>query len=335
MKSLVSIIIPCYNEEATISLLLTGLLEQTYALERLEVVIADGLSTDQTRARIAAFQTAHPELAVQVVDNPKKNIPAALNAAMRAARGEIFVRLDAHSIPSPDYVARCVEALETEKGENVGGVWQIRPGADTWLAKSIAAAAAHPFGVGDAQYRYTTRAAEVDTVPFGAFRRSLVDRIGGFDETLLTNEDYEFNVRIRQSGGKVWLDPAIRSAYFARSTPGELARQYWRYGYWKARMLRRYPRTLRWRQGLPPLFVISLAVLLLLAPWTWLAQAALLAELALYALVIFTAGMQVALRQHAAFYFVGVPLAIAVMHFCWGSGFLWSLVKSDAYETCL
>lgn len=335
MKPLVSIIIPCYNEEATISLLLTGLLEQTHPLERLEIVVADGFSTDQTRARIAAFQAAHSELAVQVVDNPKKNIPAALNAAMRAARGDIFVRLDAHSVPQPDYVARCVEALEAGKGENVGGVWLIRPGAETWLAKSIAAAAAHPFGVGDAQYRFTTRAAEVDTVPFGAFRRSLVDRIGGFDETLLTNEDYEFNVRIRQGGGKIWLDPAIRSAYFARSTPGGLAKQYWRYGYWKARMLRRYPRTLRWRQGLPPLFVISLVVLLLLAPWTWLAQAALLAELALYALVIFTAGVQVALRQHTAFYFVGVPLAIAVMHLCWGSGFLWSLVKSDAYETCL
>ena len=98
----------------------------------------------------------------------------------------------------------------------------------------------------------------MDTVPFGAFRRSLIDKIGLFDETLLTNEDYEFNTRIRQSGGRVWLDPEIVTVYYARSTLRDLARQYWRYGYWKFRMLRRYPDTLRWRQALPPLFVASL-----------------------------------------------------------------------------
>ncbi len=149
------------------------------------------------------------------------------------------------------------------RGDNVGGVWEIQPGATTWIARSIAVAAAHPLGVGDAMYRLAATASEVDTVPFGSFRRTLIEQIGGYNESLLTNEDYEFNTRIRQANGRVWLDPSIRSVYFARSTFKELVRQYWRYGYWKWRMLRHFPDTVRWRQALPPLFVLSLVCLLL------------------------------------------------------------------------
>lgn len=323
---LVSIIIPCYNEEATISLLLEAVLTQTYPQTALEVIIADGLSTDQTRARISAFQKAHPDLPVLVVDNLKKTIPAALNTAIRAAQGEIIVRLDAHSVPRPDYVGRCVEAIALGMGDNVGGVWEIQPGDSGWQARVIAAAVAHPLGVGDALYRYTTAASLVDTVPFGAFRKGLIQTIGPFDETLLANEDYEFNVRVRQHGGRVWLDPAIRSIYFARATFTALAKQYWRYGYWKYRMLRRYPTTLRWRQGLPPLFVASLALLGVLGIWLPPLWWVLLAELAAYALAVSTAAAHLAYRRKELSIPIGVPIAIATMHLAWGSGFLWSLL---------
>jgi GT2 family glycosyltransferase len=124
-------------------------------------------------------------------------------------------------------------------------------------------AAVHPLGVGDAQYRRATTATEADTVAFGSFRRSLVDKIGYFDETLLVNEDYEFNARIRASGGRIWIDPSIRAVYFSRPNLKLLARQYFSYGYWKFRMLQRYPGTLRWRQALPPVFVFGLLMLLL------------------------------------------------------------------------
>lgn len=322
----VTIIVPCYNEQATIHLLLEAIYRQTYPRAAMEVLISDGLSTDETRARVAGFSGSHPDLALRIVDNPARNIPAALNRAIAAAHGEILVRLDAHSAPEPDYVARCVAALQAGKGENVGGVWQIRPGGKTWAARAIAVAAAHPLGVGDALYRYATAAAEVDTVPFGAFYRLLIDRIGAYDETLLTNEDYEFNVRVRRSGGRVWLDPAIRSAYYARSTFGDLARQYWRYGYWKARMLRRYPNAVRWRQALPPAFVLSLALLALAAPWSSAAALLFVIELGIYALVLITAGAFSALKRRDWAMLPGVPLAIATMHFAWGSAFLWSTV---------
>ncbi|MCX7608606.1 MAG: glycosyltransferase family 2 protein, partial [Anaerolineales bacterium] len=169
--------------------------------------------------------------------------------------------------------------------------------------------------------------AYVDTVPFGAFKRELLAMVGFFDETLLTNEDYEFNARIRARGGRIWFDPAIRSVYFARATLSALARQYWRYGFWKWRMLRRYPKTLRWRQALPPLFVLSLLVLLLFGLawrgfWMFLGV-----EVGLYLLILSLAGARTAFQERRFSLLFGLPLTIATMHFCWGAGFLWSMIK--------
>jgi hypothetical protein len=227
-------------------------------------------------------------------------------------------------------VSRSIEALQAGKGWNVGGVWDIRPGGKGWIANSIAVAAAHPLGVGDALYRFTDKAGEVDTVPFGAFERSLIDKIDGFDESLEANEDYEFNARIRAAGGRVWLDPAIRSVYYARPDLGSLARQYARYGYWKLQMLRRYPKTLRARQAIPPLFVLSLLVLPILAlalPWLgWV----LLLEMVIYAALLIGAALANAAKHKQVSLIVGIPFAMITMHLAWGTAFLWSLVSTRA-----
>jgi glycosyltransferase involved in cell wall biosynthesis len=325
--TLVSVIIPCYNEQATIRQLLEAIAGQTYPRPQLEVILADGRSSDATRQQIQAYAAAHPNLSIQLVDNPARTIPAGLNAAVRAAHGEIIVRLDGHAQPYPDYIQRAVDDLLAGLGENVGGAWEIQPGAPTRTARSIASAAAHPLGVGDALYRHADRAGLVDTVPFGAFRRTLLDQVGGFDETLLTNEDYEFNTRLRRSGGRIWLDPGIRSIYLARPTLGGLARQYARYGFWKARMLRRYPASLRTRQALPPLFVASLLLGTLLAVFLPLVRVLLGLELLFYLLVLLAAGIGAAARERRPFQAVGLPAAIAIMHLCWGAGFLWSMIK--------
>lgn len=325
--SSVSIIIPCFNEQTTIRKLLEAIYAQTFPRADLEVVIADGMSTDGTRVEVAAFANFHPDLHISVVDNLKRNIPTGLNHALKAAQGEIIVRLDAHSMPFPNYVELCVADLEAGLGENVGGVWEIRPSADTWVAQSIAVAAAHPLGVGDALYRHAGKSALVDTVPFGAFKRELLALVGFFDETLLTNEDYEFNARIRKSGGKVWLDPSIRSVYFARATLSGLANQYFRYGFWKWRMLRRYPDTLRWRQGLPPLFVLSLLGLGIAGIFLPLFWIPLSVEIILYVLALAAVGVLAALKQKKFSLAFGLPLAISVMHISWGTGFLWSMIR--------
>lgn len=327
-KPIVSIIIPCYNEQETIASLLTAIYQQTYPLKLIEVIVADGNSNDNTLQVIETFIADHPELAIRIIENPERIIPKALNRAIDAAQGEIIVRLDAHSLPNQDYIAKCVAALEQKLGENVGGMWEIEAGAETWIARSIAVAAAHPLGVGDARYRVGGKAQTVDTVPFGAFWKSLFERIGKFNENLLTNEDYEFNTRIRLNGGKIWFDPEIRTKYFARKNLGELARQYWRYGYWKAKMLQIYPKTLRWRQLLPPLFVLSLLVLLCLSLFISPARYLLLFVVGAYLLVLFGIGFQEALRRKQIYLFVGLPLSMATMHLAWGSAFLWSIVTA-------
>jgi len=328
---LVSVIIPCYNEQATIRLLLEAIHQQTYPRSDIEVIIADGRSTDQTRAEVAGFQQDHPNLTVRLVDNPRRMIPAALNCALAAACGAYVVRLDAHSVPAKDYIERCVAALAADLGENVGGVWEIRPRGNGLVPRAIALAAAHPFGVGDALYRFTNQAAYVDTVPFGAFRREVFEKFGHFDETLLTNEDYEFNARLRQQGGRIWLDPRIRSTYFARNSLKTLAQQYWRYGYWKLRMLKRYPKTLRWRQGLPPVFVLSLVGWMLLA-FAWQPAVLLLAvELFAYGLILVMGSLPAARKHNDLRLALIVPLAIACMHVSWGAGFLWSMIQNSLH----
>jgi len=328
MPPSVSIIVPCYNEQATIRLLLDAILAQNYPHSRMDVVIADGFSQDNTLTVIAEFRKDHPSLSVIVVNNYRRTIPSSLNLAIDSAKGEIIVRLDAHSMPIPEYVGRCVQTLEKGKGNCVGGVWKIRPGGEGWIARSIAAAAAHPLGVGDAMYRLTAKSGAVDTVPFGAFRRNLIEKIGGFDETLLTNEDYEFNARVRRNGGVVWLNPLIRSTYIARSSYSELAKQYWRYGYWKFRMLSRYPKTIRWRQALPPLFVLSLLGLSLFSIFITEIRFLIFFEIVFYLLVLATAGVILAIQQRKLLIAPGLVFAILTMHFTWGSGFLWSLVSS-------
>ncbi len=324
----VTVVVPCFNEENTIRGVLAALARQTFPLEKMEVLVVDGLSQDDTLARIETFQQENTGLHVRVVENPRRIIPAALNLGIQHARGEYIIRLDAHSIPHPEFVARSVAGLEQHLGDNVGGIWKIMPSADTWIARAIAAAAAHPMGVGDAKYRYADTPGEVDTVPFGGFRRDFLLKLQGFDETLLANEDYELNTRIRQAGGKIWLDPNIQVQYYSRPNLRQLARQYFRYGYWKVEMLRRYPESLRWRQALPPLFVLGILVLIVAAIWIPTALWVLVSALAVYAAALALSGIDVALQANRPSMFLGVPLVIMVMHFSWGSAFLISAARA-------
>jgi len=161
----------------------------------------------------------------------------------------------------------------------------------------------------------------VETVPFGAFRRSWLERVGHFSEDLLSNEDYEYNWRIRRLGGTVWFDPTIRSVYYARRSLRELARQYTRYGFWKARMLIRFPQSLRWRQAVPPLFVLSSVGLLAAAPFAELAGMALGVEWGGYMLLLLLAGLGSAVRGRDPALFFSFPLAAGTMHLSWGAAF--------------
>lgn len=321
----VSIIIPCLNEEKTINTVLQAVYDQSYLRTSLEVIIADGGSVDGTLERIRQFHDAHPDLPVKVISNPQKQIPIALNLAIHAATGEIIIRMDAHSLPQEDYVAICVKDLLDKKGDNIGGRWDIIPGANTWEARGIAAAAAHPLGVGNVRYRISGEAGPVDTVPFGCYYRSLFDRIGMFDETLSTNEDYELNTRIRKQGGIIWFDPNIVCRYFSRPTLADLARQYWRYGFWKAKMVKKYPTSMKLRQMLPPIFVAGMFILLVTGLFSPLFLTGLLGVFLLYLGIIVIASVPEARKRNDRNLAMSLPLAIMTMHITWGAGFIVSL----------
>jgi len=205
-------------------------------------------------------------------------------------------------------------------------VIDIRPGSANWMGQSIAVATGHPLGVGDARYRWAKEAGPAETVAFGTFRRSTFDQVGLYDESLEINEDYELNHRIRQNGGQIWIDPGIRAVYYSRGDLQSLASQYFSYGFWKVRMLKRYPRSIRLRQALPPLFVIGILMLLLGSIFWFFARILLLILLGTYLVSLLAGSIPAAARHKNALMIVGVPLAIMTMHFAWGSGFTWSLL---------
>ncbi len=322
----VSIVIPCYNEAQTIEGLLDAIRGQTFDVSQVQIIVMDGGSTDGTREKLEQYAHDHAELMLTVLDNTSRTIPAALNLGIGAAKAATVIRLDAHSVPYTDYVQRCLDALERTGAANVGGVWDIRPGSEGWIPRAIAAAASHSLGAGDARYRTHGDAGWVETVPFGAYRAQWLEKVGPFDERLLTNEDYQMNARILKAGGRIWFDPDIRSIYYARPSLGELARQYLRYGYWKARMLHGHPDTLKWRQALPPLFVLGTLVLLVAGAFWPLGWSLLAVQWGGYGLALLVAGLLEAVRRHDPSLILGIPLSLGVMHLCWGSAFLIGLV---------
>lgn len=319
MPPSVSVIVPSYNEAQTMLLLLEALTHQT--VSDFEIINADGMSDDGTQDAVRDFAARHPEMDIKIVENPDKTIPSGLNRAIAESKAEFVIRLDAHSIPNTDYIENCLDIQKATGAANVGGIWNIQPSGDGWIAQSIAVAAANPLAAGDARYRTGGEDGEVDTVPFGAFPRVWLEKVGGYDESLLTNEDYELNVRLRKEGGVVWFDPRIQSTYLARNDLGSLARQYFRYGFWKAKMLRLHPGTLRWRQTLPPFFVWAAVLLGLVGLYIPLAWSLLTIQWAGYALALFAAGAVEARRRQQPSLVFGLPLSIATIHLSWGLGF--------------
>jgi glycosyltransferase involved in cell wall biosynthesis len=324
----VSIVIPCYNEERFIGKALEQLAHQ-FATDRYEIIIVDGLSGDNSRGVIEDFRKRRPDLAVSVVDNPARNIPTALNLGVAAARGTVIARMDAHAAPSSGYIRRCVEVLQTGTVGVVGMPCLVRAGADTTVARAIAVAVSHPFGIGDAKYRLGAGGPaqeRVDTVAFACFRKSLWQELGGFNEALLANEDYDFNYRVRQSGREVILDRGGHCDYFARTTVVKLAAQYWRYGGWKAEMIRRQPRSIKPRHLVAPAFVASILILaiagLFWQPAWWL----LLIELGVYLLFAFYAAVRTP-RKEGPMTALALPFIFAVIHVAWGTSFLLRLIK--------
>jgi len=233
MKPFVSVIVPCRNEAAFIERCLESILASDYPSDRMEVVVADGMSTDGTRGLLAGL--AAREARLRVIDNPEGKTPVALNLAIAAARGEILVRFDGHAAMPPDYVRRCVDLLESSCADNAGGSMRTLAQTGGLFAGPIAAALGSRFGVGNASYRIGSSRAgprPADTVFGGCWRRELFSRLGGFNEQLRRGQDLEFNLRLRRAGGTIMLDPAIVCDYYARSSLASLWKHSFSNGAW-------------------------------------------------------------------------------------------------------
>jgi len=319
-RPFVSLVIPCRNEAAYIRPLLDSILSTEYPHDRLEVLVVDGMSDDGTRAVVAAYASRYP--VVRLLDNPKRITPCALNLGIAQARGAIVMRMDAHAYYPPTYVVDLVDWIERTGADYVGGAWVTLPADTSAIARAIAAVLAHPFGIGNSRYRLGTNVVrEVDTLPFGCFRRDLFERVGLFDEELVRNQDEEFSFRVLRAGGRVLLVPGVVCSYYARRSLRQLGRMFYQYGFFKPLVALKIGRIMTLRQLVPAAFVLSVLVSVLAAPWV--AAARVLGGLILGTYFASNAACALALGwRHGARVGLAVAGVFPLVHVCYGCGFL-------------
>lgn len=316
----VSVVIPMLDEVGFIGPCIEGFLAQSYPPDLLEVLVVDGGSTDGSLDVVSAISADHPR--VRLVDNPRRVAAAAANVGIAEAKGDVLCFLSAHGVPDVDYVATSVRILDETGAVGVGGRY-LHEGTDP-ASRAIGLAMASPYGMAS-PHRWSGEVAEVDTISHPTFRKQPMIDAGGYDESLLRNEDYEFNYRLRAAGGRLVFSPEISSVYRPRASLRALSRQFYAYGRWKATIMRRHPRSIRPRHLVPPVAVAGgagLAVSLVLGRGR---RAATVVAIS-YALLEAAAVERARPRRLDA----SVPVFLAslpVMHASWGAGVLSGLVQ--------
>lgn len=326
---LITLIIPIRNEGAYIERCLHAILSQDYP-GQIEILIVDGMSTDDTRQRIEQV-IQDSSLSIRLLDNHGRIVPIGMNIALHQAKGDIIIRVDGHCLIAPDYVSNCVRHIQVDGVDGVGGPMQTI--GETPLAGVIALAMSSPFGVGNSAFRTVSGASMLaDTVPFPAYTRAIIQRVGLYDEELMRNQDDEYNYRIREMGGKILLADDVRSQYFSRASLRGLWQQYFQYGLYKIRVLQKHPRQMSVRQFVPPLFVLTLLFSTLLAFFLATRFLSLVIPVA-YLLVNLIASFFAVVRAQKSnqtlftVYHLLLPITFAILHSSYGLGFLVGLFK--------
>lgn len=319
----VSYIMPVLNEEDFLEAAVRTILAQDYAGEK-EIILALGPSTDLSNTIAARLATEDPR--VRLVDNPARDIPAGLNVAIAASRHPVVVRVDAHSELTPDYTRHGVEVLRRESAANVGGI--MRAAGTSAVQRAIARCYNSPFGLGGGAYHGDGVAGPAESAYLGIFRREALDAVGGYDPGILRGEDWELNLRIRRAGGAIWFEPHLQVTYWPRASFGDLAKQFFATGTWRAVLVRRYGRANPVRFFAPGVLVLSLAVSVLtlvlltanVLPWaSW--WPLLLTPLAAYIAGVGLATVSIP-EQHGLRDRALTAASLITMHLSWGSGFL-------------
>jgi succinoglycan biosynthesis protein ExoA len=318
---LVSVILPCRNESGYIEGCLKSILAQELPDGDFEILVADGVSNDGTREFLERFCTENPK--VRLLNNPGRIVSTGLNAALREARGQVIVRMDAHTVYASDYIKQCLAVLQQTGADNVGG--PMRTTATTYKERAIQSVFHSPFAVGGARSHNPDYDGYVDTVIYGCWKKSVFDRVGDFDEELVRNQDDEHNLRLVRNSGKVYQSPRIKSWYHVRDSFRALLRQYMQYGYWKVLVIRKHYLPASIRHVIPALFVGSLGLLLVLGCFWHPAfyGAAILAGL--YGISILLVSLFTAFQTELKLLPL-LPIAFACFHLGYGYGFLRGLV---------
>jgi glycosyltransferase involved in cell wall biosynthesis len=323
----ISIVVPCRNEAATIVACLESLAASDYPKDRLECLVVDGGSTDGTPGLIEGLARLHPW--IRLLRNPDRITPVSLNIGIRRAVGEVILRIDAHATYPADYISRCVRGLDEHRADNVGGIIRTVPGGGTPMARAIARALSHPFGIGNSWFRIgVEEPREADTVPFGCFRRSVFERVGLFDERLSRSQDMEFNLRLRRASGRIVLVPHIVSNYISRPTLAAFFRHNFQNGIWAIYPLKFVRAPFSPRHYAPLAAALLLIAAALALPVQPAAGALALAALAVpYATLSLFFALRTARGERETHYLFTLPVAFAALHLGYGLGSVAGLFK--------
>lgn len=324
---MVSVICPIYNEEKYITKCIESVLEQDYPTEDLEILFVDGLSTDKTRKIVSDYATRYNQ--IRLLDNPHRIVPYAMNIGIKAAKGDIIIRLDGHVEYPTNYISKCVHYLMTlPNAENVGGVCQTLPCNERNVSQAIAIALSTGFGMGNSSFRIgSTEIRKVDTVPFGCFRKSLFERVGYYDYELVRNQDDELNGRIIKNGGTIYLIPEIKTKYFSRDKICKIRRMFYQYGLYKPLVNKKLGSPATARQFVPLLFLLGIVLGGILSAFSIYIMYIYFAVLALYLAIGLFIGCKYAVKYRRPMLTLLMPYVFANVHLSYGYGYLRGIYK--------
>lgn len=320
MDPLISLIIPVYNEELYIENCIKSILGQDYPNDQIEVIFVDGMSNDNTHKIINNYAKKYST--IRLYDNFKKVVPYALNIGIKQSRGEIIIRLDAHSVYPQNYVSDLVRYLYELNADNVGGLWNTIPANNTIKCLAIALASSHKFGVGNSKHKVgSDKIIETDTVPYGCYKKNIFDKIGFFDEELIRNQDDEFNARLKKNGGKIFLIPSIKIGYIARDSFKKMIKMYYQYGLFKPLVNKKIGKPATWRQFFPMLFIAGLVVGLIMGFFSKVIFYLYFVILLIYIFLSFFFAAKIAIKEKRIVLFFVMPFVFFMIHTSYGIGY--------------
>ena len=318
---MISFILPIRNEVQSIEKTIQSIVSQTID-EDFEIIVADGNSSDGTRKLLKNLQINNPNIIL--IDNPEKIVSTGFNRALSKSTGEIIIRVDGHSIIHYDYASKCKQQLNLKNCACVGGL--IHPLGNSIFTKIITLATSSKFGVGNSKFHYSKISCWSDTVYLGAYKREVFEEIGGYDEELVRNQDDEFNFRIIQNGGKIWLDPSIKSSYYLRDSFTKLFKQYFQYGFYKVRVMQKRKGLASWRHVVPGLFALTLLFGLSIFLFTGNTIPILSLCLPYLSFSLFATILELIKTPSNFISVMMLPITFFILHISYGLGFLLGLI---------